>query len=148
MAEKKNAFCCGTPSLEEWSGEWRSSASDSEVSESEYDEVWSEFERRLERLGNARRGPDQEFYFRGDNYGDRTQYLEVRKPKSLTVNLLETLQLWLREPRFRQWRILVVTYLGEEGGIVVYPHAIRVGRGLGNDVTDAIRRIVLAMCNG
>lgn len=140
--DNDRSFRCGTPSLEEWKGRWKYSPTDQEVTDSEYDEVWSEFERRLADHGNTRSGPGQEFYFRGDNYGDRTQYLEIRNVNRLTTTLLKSLQDWLREPRFRQWRVMIVTYLGDEAAIMVYPSIIRVGQRYGVNVSDALIRIV------
>ena len=122
-----------------------SSPTDPPVTESEYDRVWGEFERRLACHGNTRSGSGQDFYFRGDNYGDRTQYLEIRSVNRLTMELIGVLQNWLREPQFRQWRILVVTYLDDAAAILIYPSLVRVGQAYGDDLPAALSRIVEAM---
>jgi len=143
--EDDDPFRSGTPSLDEWNGLWRSSPTDPVVGEQEYHEVWEQFQDHLGTLGCTCQGPALEFYFRGDNYGDRTQYLEVAKPESLNVKLVRNLQELLKRPRYRQWRILIVTYIGDAAAPVVYPNVVRLGKEYGNDLHQALDRIVRKM---
>lgn len=119
----------GTPSLLEWDGLWKASPRDADVTADESARVDEHLHRRLQTLGPVGFGEGDAFHFRGDNYGDRTAYLEIVQPDALTADLLRTLQSWLQDdPRLQGWRMFVVTYLDIEDAIMIYPSAIRHGR--------------------
>lgn len=145
MSSDINNYRSGTPSITEWNGLWRSSTTDKQVSDKEYEEYCVFFRKRLIGVGKVGFDDDCDFYFRGDNYGDRTQYLEIVRPASLTFQLVSTLQEWLREPRFRQWRIMILTYVSDAATIMVYPNVVRVGREYGDDIPAALEQIVQEM---
>lgn len=131
----------GTPSLEEWNGLWKSAPSDPPVSDDEYEGVTSAMNERLSSLGKVGFEEGCSFYFRGDNYGDRTQYLEVVDFEILTPALIRKLQSWLHDPTLRMWRILIVTYIDDASAILIYPSAIRTGQFYGNTTEQALMRI-------
>jgi len=145
MTSDINNYHCGTPSIEDRNQRWKSSQTDPEVSNEEFDRVCDELSLRLSGAGRVGFRDGCDFYFRGDNYGDRTQYLEIVRPTSLTFQLISTLQEWLREPRFRQWRIMIITYVSDAATIMVYPNAVRVGKEYGDDIPAALERIVQEM---
>ncbi len=146
---QERSYRCGTPSLEEWDRRWKFSATDPDVTSDEYDTVWNEFEERL--LGIGKRGYSKgcDFYFQGDNHGDRTQYLEIVNPEALTMGLIGHLQRWLKEPRYRQWRIIIITYVAKGAAPMVYPEVIRLGREYdGVTLADALADIVMRIKRG
>ncbi len=134
----------GSPSLDEWNGLWKSHPTDSDVSEQEFERCWCwrRFYRYLARLGRTAHGPNQEFYFRGDNYGVRTQYLELATPAVLNVEFVLKLQDLLKRPVNKQWRILIPTYVSDAAAVLVYRSVVRVGKTYGDDLKGALERIV------
>jgi len=129
---------CGPLRYEDWNGFWMADSADSRMPDEEYDQVWKEWMDRLDSLGF-----NQRVYFRGDNlFGDRTQYLEICDAKAFDLQLLSTVQRWLWEPSFRNWRVFVQTYLGPAEAIMIYPSAIMLGRRFDDqDLADTIRSI-------
>lgn len=127
--DEPEEFRCGTPSIDEWRKCWKSSPLDSNVTDEEYTEVWEVFETKLDEVGIAGYWKGCDFYFRGDNFGDRTQYLEIVNPDILKMEKLLALQSWLRIPKYAQWRILILSYTEKPSpGIIIYPNAIVVGQ--------------------
>jgi hypothetical protein len=132
----------GTPSAEEWCGLWLCDEQTRRHTEEEFDAVYRSFEERLAALGKVGYEDGNDFYFRGDDYGDRTQYLEIVNSAALTLSLLKLVQKWLREPDYRWWRIVTSNYLGPDGAIMVYPTIIRVSRKYHGDVGGCVEGIV------
>ncbi len=143
------SFRCGTPSAEEWDDLWKSAPTDPDVDNEEYEAVCEKFHRRLARIGEYGFGDGCDFYFRGDNPGDRTQYLELVNPDALTIDLIGRLQDWLKEPRFRKWRVVIITYVSKGATPMVYPDVVRLGREYdGVELAAALADIVARMKRG
>ncbi|HKQ47768.1 MAG TPA: hypothetical protein VJZ71_06850 [Phycisphaerae bacterium] len=138
-------YVYGTPSTEDSNGLWKSAPSDPDVTNEEYDRAYEVMEDWLSRLGKVGYRKGCHFYFRGDNFGDRTQYLEIVDPSVLHIKVLLALQSLLREPRFAQWRIVIPTYLDKPSGIMVYPSAIVVGQPRhelsSTELSDIVKRM-------
>lgn len=146
MIDESEEFRCGTPSIDEWRKCWKSTPLDTPVTDEEYGKVWDEFETKLDEVGKEGYGDGDDFYFRGDNFGDRTQYLEVVNPDILQMEKLLALQSWLRIPKYAQWRILILTYTEKpSSGIIIYPNAIVVGRPARELTRVELREIVAKM---
>lgn len=118
---------CGTPSIDEWRGPWKSTPSDSDVTDQEYSKACVRFDESLSTIGKIGFGEGYDFYLRGDNFGDRTQYLEIINPRILTIPKLLGIQRILRLPQNSQWRFYIPTDLGDHSGIMVYAQAISIG---------------------
>lgn len=150
ISENNKRYIYNNPSTEDWSGLWKSNPSDPDVSNDEYETVYEAFEKWLGGIGTVGYSDGCDFYFRGDNYGDRTQYLEIVIPSALRMETLMALQGLLQMPRFAHWRIVIPTYLDAPSGIMVYPAAIVVGKP-GHEITlselDDIQRRMLARRN-
>ncbi len=81
----------------------------------------------MDRLDSI--GLKKGMYFRGDDYAnDRTQYLELIDATFFSLDLLLTLQRWLKEEPYKLWRIAVITYVSDAATPMLYPHSIRMGK--------------------
>ena len=68
-------------------------------------------------------------YVRGDNHGDRTQYIELLLPELINVQFIEHLQDWLKSYKSEGvWRILLPTYLDDSETIFIYEEKIALGK--------------------
>lgn len=134
----------GELNLAEWRGRWKSSPSDSDCTGEEYDRIESEFSKLLSRLGKAGSDEGCDFYSRGDFLGDRTLYLELVNHRVLEWELVGALESWLSRPDLRTWRVLIVTYAGDEATPVVYPGGVVLGPtiGSGAEGIESVRRIL------
>ena len=111
----------GELSFDDWDGYWKANATDPDAKGGEYELYFRELDLALRaRCPNY---PD-DFYVRGDFFGDRSQDVEIVNPHVLTMALLEHLQNYLASHGERMWRMRIPTYLAKNEVIVVYPSAI------------------------
>lgn len=124
------AYIYGTPSAEESDGLWKARPSDPDVDSEAYNAATLSLDAHLRNqfvLGaTAKRG---DLYLRGDFFGDRTQYLELLVPELIGVELIGSLQTWLRAYDSGTWRVVIPTYVEDAAGaIMVYPSVVRLGK--------------------
>jgi hypothetical protein len=97
-----------------WKGAWKSAKKDPEVTE-------EAFRLASELLTQMLRGFEDAPYARGDFFGDRTLYVEVKDRSSVTAEILESLRKWLEiHPT---WRVVIPVGKHEEP-FIVYRDAI------------------------
>ena len=130
----------GTPSLAEWRGLWLASPAVSPHSREEYDDACGALSSRLRVHLQIPLG-EYPAYFRGDDYGDRTQYLDIGNPDILTADLVLAVQSWLREDTLRLSRVYVITD-GEDDNLMIYPYAIM---GVNGECSGRLREYVDAL---
>jgi hypothetical protein len=105
-------------------GTWKASADAPPVSNEEYDDSTRALERNLgEKYICGWSEGFYQCYVRGDNYGDRTHYLEVLDPEIFSLELITYLQAWLQD--FPLWRIGTPCHLGKERVVLIYPRRVR-----------------------
>ena len=123
--EEPPEYVYGTPSMEESNKLWKSSPHDSEIEWDDYEAAANSLVEHLRKRYTVEVNGD--LYVRGDFFGDRTQYVELCKPEVFSKDLIEHLQVWLREYEEGRWRILVPTYVGDAETPFVYPYIMRLG---------------------
>jgi hypothetical protein len=116
MARK---FKTGCLTAGEWDGYWKAS-----------DEVppltQEEFEDATERLERVVVNHSDVIYVRGDNAGDRTQYVEILDPGKFSEKIIRDLHRWVRAAKNTLWRIVIPC--GEPSqAIMIYPQVVFIG---------------------
>jgi len=122
MASSKK-FRSGNLRLDEWNGLWEAVPDDSPLANKESYEFYDQIASMCESYCASRRLAMSSIYPRGD-YVDRSEYIELDRADYLTYELILSLKQWLEEHFSAKWRIIVSTYLGPEGAIIIYPKMI------------------------
>lgn len=139
-----NEYAYGTPSLEEWHGLWKTEPMDQEVTEEEFNNVYTSLDNWMSKYGKIGFEPDCDFFVVGDCQGDKTQSLELVNPNILSLQLLEYIQKWLNA-QFPSWRVVIPTFLGPYNVIVVYKGSVRTNREYELDLKGGLDNIRLEM---
>lgn len=142
---EKNYFVTGTPSYEESDIIWKRNNDEPDVTNDEYTKAIDSLTTHLLKWCPVMLGLDDGYcYVRGDNFGDRTQYVGIFLPEIINNNFTNYLQKWVCEYRDKgTWRILIPTYLTNAEAIFIYPDIIRLGKKYDNmDLSVAYAKIV------
>lgn len=134
-------FQFGTPSLQEWHGKWKSAPTDNDADRTEHFQVYEVLTAMLISIGREGSGDYEDFYFRGDFTGDRTQVLEIVYPPKLTLALLGLLRDWIKRQR-NNWRIIIPTYIDPRDALVIYADQIRYA-GPGTIIDEELLRWII-----
>jgi hypothetical protein len=138
-----NGFVHGTPSLEESKSLWKRFPGETDATREEYEaaavalsaHIATRFTLRADNTGKG------DLYVRGDFTGDRTQCVELYVPEVISRPFIAHLQTWLVVYDHGAWRIVIPTYIGDGGAIMIYPETVRLGAQWEPDLDDAYRRI-------
>jgi len=132
-------YITGTPSYQESNSLWKRNESDSDVTSKEFEEAFISLSEHIKKWCPILEGLDDGFcYIRGDNFGDRTHYLEIGLPELVNIDFIHYLQKWLNEFGEKNWRIFIPTYLTDAEAIMIYPSVIAIGRGYRNRVVNDV----------
>lgn len=141
MSEK---FIYGMLRFEDSNKLWKRDRFDSDVSNKEFQFAFESLTAHIKKWCPVLEGLELGFcYVRGDNFGDRTQYVELCLPELLNLNFLNYLQRWLKSDGMNNWRIFVPTYITDAEMIVIYPEKILLGAKYENvKIEDALSKFV------
>jgi hypothetical protein len=115
----------GTPSIGEWSGAWRASDSENEVTHQEWLDAWASLDKWLAHTGRNGFGHSDDFFLQSVWFAEhRSLVVELVRPSVLTLGFLRHLQRWIIEC-YPTWRIIVPLFLGEKNVITIYRNTIR-----------------------
>ena len=123
----------GPVSYDEWVGVWKMHPKDMDVTGEEFDRVYEEIDLFLNALivkqAKGKHLKTMPFYCRGDNLvGDRTQIVDIRDQDYFNLNLVLSLQNFLKENAYSNWRIIIPYDEPMQGTVVVYEKCIRWGK--------------------
>lgn len=140
--KNNNEFDYGTPSANESEGLWLPSKNCTAPTGNEFEEVLEWLEERLEVFVKDWNLRTDDLYFRGDFFGDRTQYLEVDKT-CLKPELFAACKAWLNLLN-DDWRIVVPIQGFEGNAVIVYRATIRFS---GQDETGTLKSLAVSISN-
>jgi hypothetical protein len=136
-------FINGTPSFEDSNLLWKRYESDSEVTDEEFRYSYHSLREHIKKWCHMAEGLKEGFcYIRGDNFGDRTHYVELYLPELLNTNFLSYLQNWIKT-FLQNWRILIPTYLTDSETIVIYSDGLVLGKKYRNMKLEILLREIV-----
>jgi hypothetical protein len=129
----------GTPAAWEGTDLWLQDPGGSLPSGDEFENCIDHFDKVLDRWLKANGHRRGDCYYRGDFFGDRTQYLEIKKAEALNEPLLTHLQQLLRE--WDGWRVVIPTPGIPGDAIMIYPEVVRIWQEGSAPLADLLRHI-------
>jgi hypothetical protein len=143
MAKRPDQYRTGPLRELEWSGFWRATAEEPEMTGEEWNEKWTAFRKWLSQKYNLEPVPVRTRQcFVWDDYSDpeRTLVLQVQDMRIFNIAFLQYVQEWLQRDALH-WRVAIPTDGRQANLIYIYPSTIRVNPQAEADLKSFIEDI-------
>ena len=138
---KQDQFGFGTLRKTEWTGRWKSTAQDPELTATEWNEARESLHQWLGQmyLTDWRYGTRRHCWVDSGCSGDRTLQIKIVVPSLLDRSFLILAQQWLTAGH-QEWRIAIPTGESDNSPILVYQRAVKINSEAEANLEAYLRR--------